>query len=67
MTANEERAGHTLAESMLSMRYAGKARCVYFGLGRDVAPAQPPNRARSWLSIWSGPPAGATGADSRGR
>lgn len=41
MTANEERAGHTVAEPMLATHYAYNARCVYFALGHDVASTQP--------------------------
>ena len=36
MTANEERAGHTVAEPMLATHYCYNARCVYFALGHDV-------------------------------
>lgn len=42
MTANEERAGHTVAEPMLATHYAYNARCVYFALGHDVKSTQPP-------------------------
>lgn len=41
MTANEERAGHTVAEPMLATHYVYNARCVYFALGHDVASTQP--------------------------
>lgn len=42
MTANEERAGHTVAEPMLVTHYFYNARCVYFALGHDVKSVQPP-------------------------
>lgn len=42
MTANEERAGHTVAEPMLVTHYCYNARCVYFALGHDVKSCQPP-------------------------
>jgi len=41
MTANEERAGHTIAQPMLTTHYAYNARCVYFALGHDVPSTQP--------------------------
>jgi type 1 glutamine amidotransferase len=41
MTANEERAGHTVAEPMLATHYCYNARCVYFALGHDPKSAQP--------------------------
>jgi type 1 glutamine amidotransferase len=40
MTANEERAGHTVAEPMLATHYFYNARCVYFALGHDVKSTQ---------------------------
>jgi hypothetical protein len=42
MTANEERAGHTVAEPMLTTHYCYNARCVYFALGHDIPSTQPP-------------------------
>ena len=42
MTANQERAGHTVAEPMLATHYCYNARCVYFALGHDVKSTQPP-------------------------
>jgi type 1 glutamine amidotransferase len=42
MSANEERAGHTVAEPMLATHYAYNARCVYFALGHDVKSTQVP-------------------------
>jgi len=41
MTANQERAGHTVAEPMLATHYCYNARCVYFALGHDVRSVQP--------------------------
>jgi type 1 glutamine amidotransferase len=42
MSANEERAGHTVAEPMLATHYVYNARCVYFALGHDVKSTEPP-------------------------
>lgn len=42
MTADEERAGHTVAEPMLATHYVYNARAVYFALGHDVQSVAPP-------------------------
>jgi len=42
LSANEERAGHTVAEPMLTTHYCYNARCVYFALGHDVPSTKPP-------------------------
>ena len=42
MSADEERAGHTVAEPMLVTHYVYNARCVYFALGHDVKSCEPP-------------------------
>lgn len=42
MTADEQRAGETVAQPMLFTHYVYNARCVYFALGHDVKSVEPP-------------------------
>ena len=42
MTANEERAGHTVTEPILATHSCYNARCVYFALGHDLKSTQAP-------------------------